>query len=353
MYAERVLIDLSAHRVRIEAEHLGALSDRDLKARVVCLVAQRARIEAEYLAMLGELASRNGVQGAAHVLREETRMNSPQARSEARLAESLVEHDMADTLDALACGEIQLSHARVIAREAPKEHRRSEAEFLELCRAYPSDTVARHSLAYQSQQVYADLAAEAAAEGRTPDSVDAEYALQLGERYGSLRLGDDGMWHLRAKLDMIAGRQFSYALQAAVRSLRRRHDDSHGSDGSEVPTRGQLTADALCELVLGGTPARRVGTSLVIVADYDMVNDRLANPRLDDGTPLSAQLLVEHAVDATPPTQNQTRTHQTAQSSTSRPHSAWNRSPLGTAHLGSLEAVGRGLTPESTESRQP
>ena len=116
---------------------LGALSGRDLKDRVAWLVAERARIDAAYLAAVGELVSRNGAQGAAHVLREETRMNSPQARSEARLAESIVEHEMSDTLDALRSGEIQLSHARVIAREAPKNHRRSEAEFLELCRGVP------------------------------------------------------------------------------------------------------------------------------------------------------------------------------------------------------------------------
>ena len=279
-----------------------ALSTGDLKDRLVHVVAERARVEAEYLAILGELTSRNGPQGAAHVLREETRMNSPQARSEARLAGSLIEHGMTETLDALRSGEIQLSHARVIAREAPKKHRRSEAEFLELCRAYPSDTVARHPLAYQSQQVYADLAAEAAAEGRTLDPVDAEYALQHSERYASLRRGDDGMWYLRAKLDMLSGRQLSNALQAEVRSLRRRfdadRDDSHGADEYEGPTRGQLTADALCKLVLGDAPARRSATGLVIVADYDIVNDRLANPRLDDGTPLSAQMLAEYAIDA-------------------------------------------------------
>ncbi|WP_420622485.1 hypothetical protein [Candidatus Poriferisodalis sp.] len=72
---------------------------------------------------------------------------------------------MSATLEVLQAGEIQLSHARVIARKTPKKHRRSEEEFLELCAAYPADTVARHPLAYQSQQVYPDLEAEAAAEG--------------------------------------------------------------------------------------------------------------------------------------------------------------------------------------------
>ena len=287
---------------------LAVLSNLDLKDRVVRLVAERAHVEAEYLAALGELTSRNGAQGAAHVLRELTRMNSPQARSEARLAESLVEHDMTDTLDALAGGEIQLSHARVIARETPKKHRRSEADFLELCRAYPSDTVARHPFAYVSQQVYADLEAEAAAKGLGP--IDAELELQRAERSGSMRLGTDGMWHLWVTFDFITGRHVNATIQAMVRSLRRRAtDDASGTGGVGIdadgslsgdtePTRPQLTADAISELIASTAKVRRANTSLVIIADYDTVNDRLANPRLDDGTPLSARMLAEHGVDA-------------------------------------------------------
>ncbi|WP_420444318.1 HNH endonuclease signature motif containing protein [Candidatus Poriferisodalis sp.] len=284
------------------------LSYRELKDRVVDLAGERARVEGKYLAALGELTSRVGAQGAAHQLRELTRMNSAQARTESRLAESLVEHDMTATLDALKCGEIQTSHAKVIAREAPKKHRRSEEEFIELCRAYPSDTVARHPFAYVSQQVYADLEAEAAAKGLGP--IDAELELQRAERSGSMRLGADGMWHLWATFDFITGRHLNAAIQAAVRSLRRRAiDDGVGTGGVGIdadgslsgdiePTRAQLTADAIGDLIAGTANVRRANTSLLIVADYDVVNDRLANPRLDDGTPLSAQQLAEYAVDA-------------------------------------------------------
>ncbi|WP_420621158.1 HNH endonuclease signature motif containing protein [Candidatus Poriferisodalis sp.] len=288
--------------------NLCELSAGDLMDRVVGLVAERNRIEGEYLAALGELASRNGAQSAAYQLRELTRMNGPQARTEARLAESLVEHDMTATLDALKCGEIQTSHAKVIAREAPKKHRRSEEEFLELCGAYPSDTVARHPFAYVSQQVYADIEAESTAKGLGP--VDAELELQRAERSGSMRLGADGMWHLWATFDFITGRHLNATIQAAMRTLRRRATDDasgtgragidvDGSLGSDIePTSAQLAADAIGSLITGSAKVRRANTSLVIVADYDIVNDRLANPRLDDGTPLSARMLAEHAVDA-------------------------------------------------------
>ena len=294
---------------------LGALSYSELRDRMVELVAERNRIEGEYLAVVGELTSRHGTGAVAYELRDLTRMNSSQARTESRLAHRLAAGGMSATVAALRAGEIHISHAKVIAREAPKAHRRSEASFLGLCRAYPSDTVARHTLAYESQQVYADLAAEAAAKGLGP--IDAEHALQRHQRWASMRKGDDGMWNLRAKLDAITGRHLNIAPQAAVRAARHRHDNSsadtandtgngpdEGNDtGSEAtvraePTHAQLTADALCDLVAGTHTARRANTSLLVIADYDTVNDTLANPRLDDGTPLSAQMLAKHATDA-------------------------------------------------------
>ena len=296
--------DVNTARDAVADVDLGALSNSALEDRVVGLVALRARVEGEYLAALGEMTSRCGAQSAAYQLREFTRMNAAQARTESRLAESLVEHDLSTTLDALKCGQIQTSHAKVIAREAPQKHRRSEDEFLELCRTYPSDTVARNPLAYESLAVYADLEAEAAAAGLSP--IDAELALQRFERSGSMRMGDDGMWHLHAKLDSITGREVSAAIQAAVRSQRHRNNDNNsGSGGSGSgdgdggePTRAHLTADAISDLIAGTATTRRAATNLLIIADYDAVNDRLANPRLDDGTPLSARQLAEYAVDA-------------------------------------------------------
>ena len=286
----------------------------ELEELVAELAAERARVEGRYLAALGELTSRVGAQAAAYQLRQLTRMGSPQARCEARLAEDLAQGGMTDTLDAMAQGRIHMSHAKVIARESPKKHRRSEADFLELSESYPADTVARHTLAYESLQVYADLAEEAAAKDLSP--ADVELALQRQERFASMRVGEDGMWHLRGKFDFLSGRELNTALQSQLRSLRRRHetDTQHagpslvhgeGAEGADaddatlpMPTRGQLTADALSELIAGTANVRRGKNNLLIIADYDIVNDRLANPRLDDGTPLSAQILAEHATDA-------------------------------------------------------
>ena len=272
--------------VRVSRRDPAQLPDGELADRVVDLAEARARLEGEYLAALGELASRSGVQGAAHRLREMNRMTSIAARSDARLALELKEHDYSDTIEAMRAGQINVGHARVIAREAPKKHRRSEDEFLELCRAYPADIVAKHPFAYESEEMYADLAAEQAAKSREP--ADAEYALQRAERKATFNVGSDGMWHLRGRFDFLTGRRINHALAAAIRA-RKQHE---GSADHTIP---QHAADALADLLCGET---RADTQLLILADYDHTADTLGNPRLDDGTPLSAELLAQEALDA-------------------------------------------------------
>ena len=274
--------------VRVSRKDPAKLSGGELADRVVDLAEARARLDGEYLAALGELADRDGAQGAAHRLRDMTRMTSMAARGDARLALDLKENDYSDTLEAMRAGEINASHARVIAREAPKKHRRSEEEFLELCRAYPADVVAKHPFAYESEEMYADLAAEQTAKSREP--ADEEYALQRAERKTTLNYGTDGMWHLRGRFDFLTGRRINQALAAAIRS-RKQHE------GSADHTHAQHAADALAELVCGDTP-KSSNTQLLILADYDHTADTLNNPRLDDGTPLSAELLAQEALDA-------------------------------------------------------
>ena len=272
--------------VRVDRKDPAELSGGELADRVVDLAEARARLDGEYLAALGELADRDGAQGAVHVLREMTRMTSVEARGNARLALDLKENDFAETVEAMRAGEVNASHARVIAREAPKKHRRSETEFLELCRAHPADIVAKHPFAYESNEMYADLAAEQAAKSREP--ADEEYALQRAERKTTLNYGTDGMWHLRGRFDFLTGRRLNQALVAAIRA-RTQHE------GSADHTHAQHAADALAELVCGDT---RFDTRLLILADYDHTADTLGNPRLDDGTPLSAELLAQEALDA-------------------------------------------------------
>ena len=134
--------------------------------------------------------------------------------------------------------------------------------------------------------MYADLAAEQAAKSREP--ADAEYALQRAERKTTLNYGADGMWHLRGRFDFLTGRRINQALVAAIRE-RTQHE------ASADHTHPQHAADALAALICGDT---RPDTRLLILADYDHTTDTLGNPRLDDGTPLSAELLAQEALHA-------------------------------------------------------
>ena len=62
--------------VRVSRKDPATLSGGELADRVVDLAEARARLDGEYLAALGELADRDGAQGAAHRLRDMTRMTS-------------------------------------------------------------------------------------------------------------------------------------------------------------------------------------------------------------------------------------------------------------------------------------
>ena len=135
--------------------------------------------------------------------------------------------------------------------------------------------------------MHADVAAEQAAKSREP--VDAEYAHQRAERNTTFNYGADGMWHLQGRFDFLTGRRINQALAAQVRA-RRQHE------ASADHTHAQHAADALAELICGDT--QRPKTQLLILADYDHTADTLGNPRLDDGTPLSAELLAQEALDA-------------------------------------------------------
>ena len=199
------------------------------------------------MAVAGEVARRNGWESAAWLMREYNRVPAAQARSEASLAYTLAAEDLTETVTALSEGEITLSHARVVARAARKEHTKPEAELLELARAYPSDVVGRHTLAYESAETHAAEAAgrqakEDAKYGTGPAA--DELRAQRAARRGRMVLGEDGMWHLSASFDAITGRRVHQIYEAALRAMRNR-------PGSADHTHAQRGADVVAELFGG------------------------------------------------------------------------------------------------------
>ena len=270
----------------VESVRVGELLDL-----MVDLGTARARIEGMLMAVAGEVARRNGWESAAWLMREYNRVPAVQARAEAGLAYRLATEGLSDTVTALSEGEITLSHARVVARAAGKEHARSESELLELGRAHPSDVVGRHIVAYETPASDAEAAEGAAAEDAkygTGPAAD-ELRAQRDARRARMAQGEDGMWHLSAQFDAVTGKRLHQIYQAALRAMRNR-------PGSAGHSHAQRAADVVAELFGGHSDCTRQQTTLLVLADYDHVSGQLVNPRLKDGTPVPAEVAAELAV---------------------------------------------------------
>ncbi|MCY3559773.1 MAG: HNH endonuclease signature motif containing protein [bacterium] len=275
--------------VCVGALDVGSVRVGELVDLMVDLGEARARLEGMLMSVAGEVARRSGWEAAAWLMREHNRVPSAQARADAGLAHTLAAEGLDDTLAALCAGEITLSHARVVARAAYKDHARPEADLLELGRAYPADVVGRHMVAH-------DRAAPAD-EGRGEDDkygtgpAAEELRAQREARRARMHRGEDGMWHLSARFDSITGKRLHQLYQSALRSMRNR-------PGAAEHTWPQRAADAVAELLGGDGDCTRQQTTLLVLTDYDHPSGRLLDPRLDDGTPIPAEVAAELAVAA-------------------------------------------------------
>ena len=262
----------------------------ELLGLMVDLGEARARLEGMLMTVAGEVARRNGWEATAWMMREYNRVPSIQARAEAGLAHTLVAEGRTETLAALSAGEITLSHARVVARAAHKDHARPEAELLELGREYPSDVVSRHMVIH-------DRATDPAEDSDEKDdklgsgAVAEELRAQREARKARLFQGEDGMWHLSAQFDSITGKRLHQIYQSALRAMRNR-------SGSAEHTYPQRAADVVAELFGTHGDCTRQQTSLLVLTDYDHASGHLLNPRLDDGTPIPVEVAAELAVNA-------------------------------------------------------
>ena len=269
----------------VESVRVGELLDL-----MVDLGEARARLEGMLMTVAGEVARRNGWEATAWMMREYNRVPSMQARAEAGLAHTLVAEGRTATLTALSEGEITLSHARVVARAAYKDHARPEADLLELGRVYPSDVVARHMVIH-------DRPTDPAEDSDGKDDklgagpVAEELRAQREERRARMFQGEDGMWHLTAQFDSITGKRLHQIYQSAMRAMRNR-------SGSAEASYPQRAADVIAELLGGHSDCTRQQTSLLVLTDYDPTSGHLLNPRLDDGTPIPVEVAAELAVGA-------------------------------------------------------
>ena len=225
---------------------------------------------------LGEIARRSGDGAAAHAAANEMAVSGRKARGDVRDAVRLGKLDA--TRAGLVEGTVPVGHALLIARaagDAPIDEgylaERAPLEGYDEFRR----TVARH---------VADVS--------TDDGASVLERQRQARSGKILTRHSDGMTVVHLEVDPLTGARLGTVIAAAERRLFK------NEDRAERRTPPQRTADAITQLILDPDAKRPSGASLIVVADYDMVNHQLANGRLADGTPIPIGEIAKIAVDA-------------------------------------------------------
>jgi hypothetical protein len=262
--------------VRVDAVDVAGLCGERLRARLGEIARVESRLAAMKADALGEIARRSGDGAAAHAATNLMAVWGRKARGEVRDAVRLGRLEA--TREGLGTGSVPVGHAQLIARaagDAPIDERyladRARHEGYDEFRR----TVARH---------VADVGGDDGA---------SVLERQRQARSGNIGTrGCDGMTVLNLAVDPVTGARLGSVIAAAERRLFK------DEDPAARRTPPQRSADAITQLICEPDARRPAGTSLIVVADYDMVNHQLANGRLADGTPIPIGEIAKIAVDA-------------------------------------------------------
>ena len=262
--------------VRVDAVDVAGLCGRALQARLGEIARAESGLAAMKADTLGEIARRDGDGAAAHAAADAMSVSGRKARSDVRDAVRLGELDA--TRLGLGAGSVPAGHAQLIARaagDAPIDDRylagRARIEGYDEFRR----TVARH---------VADVSRD-----------DGASVLERQRTARTARIwtrASDGMMVLNVAVDPVTGARLGTAIAATERRLFQHEDPAARR------TPAQRMADAVAQLICDPDAKRPAGASLIVVADYDMVNRRLAGGRLGDGTPIPIGEIARIAVDA-------------------------------------------------------
>ena len=248
-----------------EVVDVAGLSLSELRERLGLIKRSEARLAAMKTATLAAYASRGSEGLARRVALEELQTSKQQARREVETASQFSQ--VPETLDALGAGEIPAAHATQIAKAA-SQGPVDESALVEAARRQDFGTFSRTLRDHQHEQ--------------SPDDGKSLMDNQRKRRDLSFfKSPEDGMFILNGRFDPVAGNRIEAALADEVR--RQRNDDKSGDQTAF----GQRMADALENLVCADTGDRKPhGTTLILTADWDALNQKLADARLLDGTPL-------------------------------------------------------------------
>ena len=253
------------------------LSDEGLRSRLKVLGRAESTLAAMKSRALAELSRRHNKRDAQRLIRDELQTSKRDAKRDVETATRLAE--LPATSGALNSGDIPVSHAQLIARAAG-ESPINETLLVEAAGSEPFDEFMQTVKLHQR-----DVAVD---DGRS--LLDRQRKKRKARIFES---SDSGMFVLTGEFDQITGARIATALTAKERQLW------HREDPNKRATPQQRMADALAALITEPAgDSRSVGTDLLVIADFDVLEQQLENPRLVDGSPIPTGELHKMALEA-------------------------------------------------------
>ncbi|MCY4036849.1 MAG: DUF222 domain-containing protein, partial [bacterium] len=253
--------------IHVDAVDVAKLDDVSLDFRLREIGRARNRLDGFLAEAVAEKKRRSGAYDTANALKTELRQSGQQAQQTIRHAEQLEALPVAR--EALADSRITSEHARILGAAA-EAGPLNEPEMVAAAETQTPEQLRRTLRDHQDELADDDAATK-------------RLERQHKARTASFTETDDGMWRLFALFDPVTAQRIRTALNHKTDMAW------HAATGRERLEARHRRADAIAELL---TRTAEQGseqpqpTSLLILADYDAIDQQLGNPRLADGTPL-------------------------------------------------------------------
>ncbi len=259
--------------VPVEKETLAGLKEQMSSASEVeaKAVAVRTKAAAEYQRRMGQKA-------AEKTLREQSGQSTRNSRVEMEVAIKLKE--LPKTGKAFEDGQISYGHTRIIAKTAGRVEI-DEQKLLDAATVQPVDVFAHTARQHERE--------------RSGDDGKSLLERQRQNRVARIKTDtDDGMTVLYARFDPVTGARVKTVLSNRVNQLWRAEDPKNRLSPE------QRMADALAGLLCrtGDSNGKSQGTTLLLMADYDVISQQIRDARLGDGTPVPVEVFKELACEA-------------------------------------------------------
>ncbi len=262
--------------VRVPEMDPAGMSSAQRRAALVSVGRAEARLAGWKAHLINAEREQCGEKMVEQVLRNELQSSRREASRDVKTSTQLAELPTASA--ALETGLIPAGHARLIARAA-SDGPIDEALLTEAAQRQNYDQFTK--TVRRNQQDMSE------------DDGQSILARQQENRTARTFLSrETGKFLMSGEYDPITGARIDTVLASKERELW------NAEDPKKRRTPQQRMADALAELILEPEKGKAKGTALMVIAEYDVINQELVNARLADGTPIPTAELIRLACDA-------------------------------------------------------